>query len=113
MTEPGKEAIETPEAETASEEKYVLRLYVAGATAKSLTAIKVIREICENHLNGRYDLEVIDIYKQPKLARGEQIIAVPTLIKRLPLPLRKFIGDLTETEKVLLGLDIKPKENHR
>lgn len=113
MIEQGKEPIEPPEAEPASNKEYVLRLYVAGATAKSLTAIKVIREICETHLNGRYDLEVIDIYKQPKLARGEQIIAVPTLIKRLPLPLRKFIGDLTETEKVLLGLDIKPRGNRR
>jgi circadian clock protein KaiB len=90
-------------------EKYVLRLYVTGMTPKSTRAISNIKKICEEHLNGRYDLQVIDIYQQPTLAKGEQIIAAPTLIKRLPLPLRKFIGDMSNTEKILLGLDLRHK----
>jgi circadian clock protein KaiB len=78
-------------------------------TPKSTRAISNIKKICEEHLNGRYDLQVIDIYQQPTLAKGEQIIAAPTLIKRLPLPLRKFIGDMSNTEKILLGLDLRHK----
>src|SRR5512135_1993573 len=93
-----------------AKEKYVLRLYVAGLTPRSQTAIKNIKRICEEHLSGRYDLEVIDVYQQPVLAKGEQIIAAPTLIKKLPLPLRKFIGDLSDSERILLGLDLRPKE---
>lgn len=89
--------------------KYVLRLYVAGATPKSIRAIENIKSICEEHLKGRYDLEVIDIYQQPMLAKGDQIIAVPTLIKKLPMPLRSFIGDLSATERILVGLDLRPK----
>ena len=92
-----------------AKEKYVLRLYVAGLTPRSQTAIKNIKKICEEHLNGRYDLEVIDVYQQPVLAKGEQIIAAPTLIKKLPLPLRRFIGDLSDSERILLGLDLRPK----
>lgn len=88
-------------------EKLVLRLYVTGNTPKSTRAIENIRRICEEQFPGRYDLEVIDIYQQPKLAQGDQIIAAPTLIKRLPLPMRKFIGDLSDEENVLLGLDLK------
>ena len=88
--------------------KYVLRLYVTGMTPRSLRAITNIKKICEEHLKGRYDLEVIDIYQRPTLAEGEQIIAAPTLIKKLPLPLRRFIGDMTSTEKILLGLDLRP-----
>jgi circadian clock protein KaiB len=88
-------------------ENYVLTLYVAGMTPKSLMAITSLQTICDTHLNGRYSLQVIDIYKQPELARQEQIIAVPTLIKKLPAPIRKFIGDLSETEKILRGLEIK------
>jgi circadian clock protein KaiB len=91
-------------------EHYVLRLYVTGTTPKSLRAIENIKKICEEHLEGRYELEVIDIYQKPALARGEEIIAVPTLVKKLPLPLRRFIGDLSDTEHVLFGLDVKPKE---
>lgn len=87
--------------------RYVLRLYVTGATPKSLRAIANIREICQEHLRGRYELEVIDVYQRPTLAKGEQIIALPTLVKKLPLPIRKIIGDLSDTEKVLLGLDIR------
>lgn len=86
-----------------------MRLYVTGTTPKSVRAIQNIRKICDDHLKGRCDLEVIDIYQQPVLAEGDQIIAVPTLIKKLPLPLRKFIGDLSNAEKILLGLDLKPK----
>jgi circadian clock protein KaiB len=93
-----------------AKEKYVLRLYVAGLTLRSQAAIKNIKKICEEHLNGRYDLEVIDVYQKPVLAEGEQIIAAPTLIKQLPLPLRRFIGDLSDTERVLLGLDLRPKK---
>ncbi|MDA3970279.1 MAG: circadian clock KaiB family protein [Desulfobulbaceae bacterium] len=89
--------------------QYVLRLYVAGATPKSIRAIENIKRICEEHLKGRYDLEVIDIYQQPVLAKGDQIIAVPTLLRKLPPPLRKFIGDLSATERILLGLDLRPK----
>jgi len=93
-----------------AKEKYVLRLYVAGLTPRSQTAIKNIKRICEEHLNGRYDLEVIDVYQKPVLAKGEQIIAAPTLIKKLPLPLRRFIGDLSDSERILLGLDLRSKK---
>ena len=90
-----------------SAEKLVLRLYITGNTSKSTKAIENIRRICEGKFPGRYDLEVIDIYQQPKLAQGDQIIAAPTLIKKLPPPMRKLIGDLSNEENVLLGLDIK------
>ena len=93
-----------------STERYVLRLYVTGMTPRSIRAVNNVRAICEEHLQGRYELEVIDIYQQPSLAKGEQIIAAPTLIKRLPLPLRKIIGDMSSTEKVLLGLDLRRSE---
>ena len=91
-------------------EKYCLRLYVTGTTPKSIRAITNIKRICEAHLKGRYALEVIDIYQQPGLAKKEQIIAAPTLIKKLPLPLRKFIGDMTNSDRILLGLDLRPVE---
>jgi circadian clock protein KaiB len=90
-------------------ERYLLRLYVAGTTPRSLMAVSNIKKICEEHLQRRYDLEVIDIYQQPTLAKDEQIIAAPTLIKKLPLPLRKFIGDMADHERILVGLDLKPK----
>jgi circadian clock protein KaiB len=90
--------------------RYELRLYVAGMTPRSARAIANIKEICEEHLKGHYDLQVIDLYQQPVLAKGHQIIALPTLIKKLPVPLRRIIGDLSDREKVLIGLDIKPKE---
>ena len=93
----------------AKEEKYVLRLYVTGMTTKSKRAIQNIKKICEEHLQGCYDLEVIDIYRNPVLAKGDQIIATPTLIKKLPVPIRKFIGDLSEMEKILMGLDLREK----
>ncbi len=115
-TAPQKEILSTEEfdqvlraAET-EEPMYVLRLYVAGLTPKSTRTIADVKKICEEHLAGRYELEVIDIYQQPKLAKGEQIIAAPTLIKKLPLPLRKLIGDMSDQEKFLVGLDLHPKE---
>jgi circadian clock protein KaiB len=97
-----------------STQRYVLRLYVTGSTPRSSKAIQSIRSLCEIHLNGRYDLEVIDIYQQPVLAKGEQIIAAPTLIRKLPAPLRKVVGDLSNTERVLIGLDLRPADldNH-
>jgi circadian clock protein KaiB len=94
---------------TAVGEKYFLRLYVTGTTPKSIRAITNIKEMCETHLKGRYSLEVIDIYQQPARAKDEQIIAVPTLIKALPLPLRKFIGDMTRADRILIALDVRPK----
>jgi circadian clock protein KaiB len=93
------------------EEKYILRLYVTGLTPRSTKAIANVKGICEKYLQGRYELEVIDIYQQPKLAQGEQIIAAPTLIKKLPLPLRRLIGDMSDTEKFLVGIDLKPKKS--
>ncbi len=86
---------------------YVLKLYVAGVARKSSLAIRSLTEICDQYLKGRYSLEVIDIYKNPTLAKGEQIIAAPTLIKELPAPLRKLIGDMADKERVLLGLDLR------
>ncbi len=91
-------------------EKYFLRLYVTGMTLKSTAAIQNVKKICEEHLKDRYELEIIDIYQQPTLAKGEQIIAAPTLVKKLPMPLRKFIGDMADTDRILLGLDLRPKK---
>jgi len=87
-------------------EHYVLRLYVTGMTPRSSRAVNNLRTICDQYLHGRYDLEVIDIYQQPVLTKGEQIIAAPTLIKHLPLPMRRIIGDMSNRERVLLGLDL-------
>jgi len=89
--------------------RYVLRLYIAGLTPRSLTAIESVKKTCEAHLQGRYELEVVNIYDNPTLAKGEQIIAAPTLIKRLPLPLRRLIGDMADTKRLLVGLDLKEK----
>ncbi len=90
--------------------QYVLRLYVAGVTRRSSSAIRSITDICEEHLKGRYELEIIDIYQQPGSARAEQIIVAPTLIKKLPVPLRRLIGDMANVEKVLVGLDLRIKK---
>lgn len=92
------------------EHHYILRLYIAGMTPRSRSAIENIRKICKEHCKGGYDLEVIDIYQQPERAREAQVIAAPTLIKKLPLPLRKLIGDMSDEERVLVGLDIRVKE---
>jgi len=86
--------------------RYVLRLYVTGLTPRSVSAVNNLRAICNEYLEGRYDLEVVDIYQQPLLARGEQIIAAPTLVRQLPLPVRRIIGDMSNRERVLLGLDL-------
>jgi circadian clock protein KaiB len=93
----------------AASSRYILKLYVAGQSPKSANAIVNIKKICEENLQGRYELDVIDLYQQPQLAQGEQIIAVPTLIKKLPPPLRRIIGDMSNTERVLVGLDIRSK----
>ena len=90
-----------------AEARYVLRLFITGTTPHAMRAIANIRKICEEHLHGRYELEIVDIAQHPTLAEGEQIIAAPTLIKKLPLPLRRFIGDMSYTEKILLGLDLR------
>lgn len=101
---------ETPDpADPPVGEQYVLRLYVTGMTPRSTEAIATIRAICEERLRGRYDLEVIDIYQHPQLAKDEQIVAVPTLVKKLPAPLRRFIGNLSDVERVLMGLDLRRK----
>ena len=94
-------------------QKHVLRLYVTGVTGKSVRAIENVRRICDEHLKGAYDLEVIDLYKHLPLARGDQIIAAPTLIKRLPPPLRRLIGDMSDEARVLVGLDIRPRPQTR
>ena len=93
-------------AQTPPAERYILRLYVTGMTPRSARAVKNLRAICDEYLEGRYELDVIDIYQQPVLTKGEQIIAAPTLIKQLPLPMRRIIGDMSNRERVLLGLDL-------
>ena len=90
------------------EDKWILRLYVAGQTPKSLTAIQNLNRICEERLKNKYTIEVIDLLKNPQLGREHQILAIPTLVRKLPVPVRKIIGDLSDTERVLIGLDIKP-----
>lgn len=87
--------------------EYQLRLYVAGRTARAMTAISNLRKVCEAHLAGRYSVEVVDLLENPHLAKGEQILALPTLVRKLPTPIRKIIGDLSNTERVLVGLDLK------
>jgi circadian clock protein KaiB len=89
--------------------KWELRLYVAGQTAKSLQAFANLKRICEEHLAGEYHIEIIDLLKNPKLAKGDQILAIPTLVRKLPEPVRKIIGDLSSTDRVLIGLDIQPR----
>ena len=91
------------------EGEYLLRLYVSGMTSKSRRAIENVRNICAEHLEGRYQLEIIDIYQQPIFAKEGQIVAAPTLVKELPLPLRKFIGDMSQTERLLIGLDLRKR----
>jgi circadian clock protein KaiB len=91
----------------AAGQTYELRLYVAGQTPKSILALANLRQICEEHLQGRYAIEVIDLMENPQLAQGDQILAVPTLVRRLPEPIKKIIGDLSNTERVLVGLDLR------
>jgi circadian clock protein KaiB len=94
---------------TSPQETWELRLYVAGQTPKSLAAFANLRKICENHLAGRYRIEVIDLLENPTLASGDQILAIPTLVRKLPPPIKKIIGDLSNTERVLVGLDVRPR----
>jgi len=95
---------------TEKEEYFQLRLYVAGQTPKSLAAFANLKRICEEHLKHRYTIEVIDLLKNPTLSKGDQILAIPTLVRKLPVPVRKIIGDLSNTERVLVGLDIVPRK---
>ncbi len=95
--------------EAASEPVWELRLYVAGQTAKCLQAFANLKRICEEHLAGRYEIEIVDLLKNPQLAQGDQILAIPTLVRKLPEPVRKIIGDLSNTERVLVGLDLRPR----
>jgi circadian clock protein KaiB len=88
-----------------------LRLYVAGQTPKSMTAFANLKRICEEHLAGKYRIEVVDLLKEPQLARGDQILALPTLVRKLPEPIKKIIGDLSNTERTLVGLDLRPRED--
>jgi circadian clock protein KaiB len=99
-------------AQASHAERYVLRLYVTGMTPRSARAVENLRAICDEYLEGRYDLEVIDIYQQPSLTKGEQIIAAPTLIKKLPLPMRRIIGDMSNRDRVLVGLDLVRSSDH-
>jgi circadian clock protein KaiB len=102
--QPGeKKAVDSPP----TAEIWILRLYVAGQTPKSLTAFANLKKICEDHLAGKYRIEIVDLIKHPKLAKGDQILAIPTLVRQLPPPVKKLIGDLANTERVLVGLDIK------
>src|ERR1700761_4063770 len=94
--------------EESGTDHYTLRLYVAGQTPKSVTALANLKRLCEEHLSGRYRIEVIDLLEQPQLAAGDQILAVPTLVRRLPEPLKRIIGDLSNTDRVLVGLDLQP-----
>ena len=96
----------------AAKQKYLLRLYIAGSTPQSNRAVANIKIICEEHLKGQYELDVVDLYEKPYLAAGEQIIAAPTLIKKLPLPLRRIIGDMSNADRVLVGLDLR-RENQK
>jgi len=99
-----------PQPKNEKNEIYNLRLYVAGQTEKSMAAFENLERIAEKYLKGRYKIEVIDLLKNPQLAEGDQILAIPTLVRKLPPPLRKIIGDLSNTERVLVGLDIQPKK---
>lgn len=98
---------------TAKGDFFDLRLYVAGQTARSLAALANLQKICEEHLEGRYRIEVIDLLERPQLARGDQIFALPTLVRKLPEPIRKLVGDLSDTERALVGLDLRPRASNK
>ena len=101
----------TQGADRGPEGHYVLRLYVTGMTPRSVKAIENIKRLCEDHLQGRYELEIVDIYQQPEAAKEAQLVAAPTMIKLLPLPLRRFVGDMSDEEKILVGLDLRYEES--
>lgn len=94
-----------------TEEKWELRLYIAGQTPKSVTAFRNLTKYCKEHLEGKYSIEIIDLLKNPQLAEGDQIFAIPTLVRKVPEPIRRIIGDLSNEERVLVGLDIRPLKN--
>lgn len=98
-----------PQAPAVVAEFWELRLYVAGQTPRAVTAFANLKKLCDEHLAGEYRIEVVDLLKNPQLARGDQILAVPTLVRKLPAPVRKIIGDLSNTERVLVGLDLRPR----
>jgi len=102
-----------PRKTRAPSEFFDLRLYIAGQTARSLAALANLQRICDEHLEGRYRLEVIDLLERPQLARGDQIFALPTLVRKLPVPIRKLVGDLSDTERALVGLDLRPRAASR
>jgi circadian clock protein KaiB len=108
-----KKAARTPKAAKAksskSKKQWELRLYVAGQTDRAVTAFANLKKICEEHMAGQYSIEIIDLLKHPQLARGDQIVAIPTLVRKLPEPVRKIIGDLSNTQRVLVGLDLRER----
>jgi circadian clock protein KaiB len=108
LREANKRATKKRPVKKAKKKLWELRLYVAGQTPKSLAAFANLKAICEEHLPGCYAIEVIDLLVNPQLAKGDQIIAIPTLVRKLPVPIRKIIGDLSNTERVLVGLDLRP-----
>jgi circadian clock protein KaiB len=105
-----KLTVKAPNSEKMNKDEWILRLYVAGQTPKSITAFTNLKKICETRLKGKYSIEVIDLLLNPQLSREHQILAIPTLVRKLPVPVRKIIGDLSDTEKVLVGLDIKERK---
>jgi circadian clock protein KaiB len=109
-TTPSKPAQAKAKLAKAKPDIYTLRLYIAGQTPKSVAALANLKDICEEHLAGRYKLQVVDLLENPQLARGDQILAIPTLVRKLPLPMRRIIGDLSNTERVLVGLDLRSKK---
>lgn len=102
------EAIMNDQAIEASDDLWELRLYVAGQTAKSIAAFANLKKVCEEHLAGKYVIEVIDLITNPQLAKGDQIVAIPTLVRKLPAPIRRIVGDLSKTERVVVGLQLRP-----
>jgi circadian clock protein KaiB len=108
MNEPNETSRQESQDTQPKEESWILRLYVAGQTQTSRAAFSNLKKICEEHLAGKYSVEVIDLLENPQLAEGDQILALPTLVRLLPPPLKKLVGDLSDTEKVLVGLDVRP-----
>jgi circadian clock protein KaiB len=108
-----KTTTKPPPKPSPKEEVWELRLYVAGQTTRAIAAFANLKRICEEHVTGRYRIEIIDLLKNPQLAKGDQILAVPTLVRKLPVPVRKIIGDLSNTERVLVGLDLRPRGGTR
>lgn len=101
-----------PEGRVPADERWELRLYVAGQTPKSMAALANLKKLCEEHVPGQYQIEVINLLENPQLAQGDQIVAIPTLVRKLPEPLRKIIGDLSDTDRVLVGLQLRPKKRN-